>query len=133
MDITCFAWYIHSLHRPHWKTLWVFLWLSESTNNTTPPPKPEPNPEKIPIEYTFSWSDEGNNKGIVGVANNVGLPFIKYGIDNVTGQGGGDKIKNDYISIFASSGDYLDGIMFDKTGTPVIKSNAKFRVVSRGI
>ena len=106
---------------------------AESTNNTTPPPKPEPNPEKIPIEYTFSWSDEGNNKGIVGVANNVGLPFIKYGIDNVTGQGGGDKIKNDYISIFASSGDYLDGIMFDKTGTPVIKSNAKFRVVSRGI
>jgi hypothetical protein len=106
---------------------------AESTNNTTPPPKPEPNPEKIPIEYTFNWSDEGNNKGIVGVANNVGLPFIKYGIDNVTGQGGGDKIKNDYISIFASSGDYLDGIMFPPSGTLVIKSDAKFRVVSRGV
>jgi len=106
---------------------------AESTNNTTPPPKEEPNPEKIPIEYTFSWTDGGNNEGITEVANNVGLPFIKYGVANVAGQGGKDEIMNDYKYRFGMSGEYMDGVSFPKTGTPTFKSNAKFRVVSKGV
>ena len=106
---------------------------AESTNNTTPPPKEEPNPEKIPIEYTFSWTDEGNNEGIIGVANNVGLPFIKYGVANVEGQGGKDEIMNEKSKVFGMFGEYMDGVSFPKTGTPTVKSNAKFRVVSKGV
>jgi len=106
---------------------------AESTNNTTSPPEDEPNPEKIPIEYIFSWSDEGNDKGIVGVANNVGLPFIKYGIDNVAGQGGKDKIMEDKRSTFESFGEYMDGIAFPKTGTPTVKSKSQYRVLTKGV
>ena len=109
---------------------------SETTNNTTipPPTATTPEPEKIPIIYQYTFTDQPNtNTAIVGISNNVNLPWMKLGWGNVKAQGGKEGILKNVAFKMDHFGKFKGGIVFPKTGTPTAKVEGPVTFVEEGL
>jgi hypothetical protein len=109
---------------------------SETTNNTTIPPSTTTTtePEKIPIIYKYVYDDyPDTNSAIVGISNNVNLPWIEKGYGNVKAQGGKEGILKDVAFKFDNHGESVAGIYFPKTGTPTAKVEGPVTFVEEGL
>ena len=109
---------------------------SETTNNTTipPPTATTPEPEKIPIIYQYTFTDQPNtNTAIVGISNNVNLPWMKLGWGNVKAQGGKEGILKHVAFKMDHFGEFKGGIVFPKTGTPTAKVEGPVTFVEEGL
>ena len=111
---------------------------SETTNNTTipPPTATTPEPEKIPIIYQYTFTDQPNtNTAIVGISNNVNLPWMKLGWGNVKAQGGKEGILKNVAFRMDHFGEFKFawGIVFPKTGTPTAKVEGPVTFVEEGL
>jgi hypothetical protein len=109
---------------------------SETTNKTTIPPETTTTtePEKIPIIYQYTFADQPDtNSAIVGISNNVNLPWIKLGWGNVKAQGGKEGILKGVAFKFDNFGESVEGIYFPKTGTPTAKVEGPITFVKQGV
>jgi hypothetical protein len=109
---------------------------SETTNKTTIPPSTTTTtePEKIPIIYQYTFADQPDtNSAIVGISNNVNLPWMKLGWGNVKAQGGKEGILKDVAFKMDNFGEFKGGIAFPKTGTPTAKVEGPVTFVEEGL
>lgn len=77
------------------------------------------------IEYTYEFRDTVDNDGNLGnegdlwISNNAGYPPLGQGFTNIESQGGSEAIIANQKQIMDTSGDFMDGVLFPKTGTLV--------------